>query len=109
MATLYLEQAATAARAGASLIQVYVGRVRTWYAKNPDAAVANNLSGADDPGVELARQTAALIKKEKCKAKVIAASIRDRGRGNPCKDSLLQLVCMARFQASLLAWISTTS
>lgn len=73
-----LEQAAATARAGASLMQVYVGRVRTWYAKHPEATAENNLYMAADPGVELARQTAALIKKEKCKAKVIAASIRGR-------------------------------
>lgn len=86
MPALYLEQAAAAARAGASLIQVYVGRVRTWYAKNSDAAIANNLGDVDDPGVELVRQTAALITKEKCKAKIIAASIQDRG--GPGRDPL---------------------
>ena len=73
-----IEQAAAAARAGASLIQVYVNRVRTWYSKQPrEMLVKNNLSRADDPGVELTRQISALIHNEGHKAKVIAASIRN--------------------------------
>ena len=73
-----LEQAAAAARAGASLVQTYVGRVRTWYQKRPIAAVHNHLDAASDAGIELTKQIAALIKKENLGAKVIAASVKNR-------------------------------
>ena len=73
-----LEQAAAAARAGASLVQTYVGRVRTWYQKHPIAAVHNHLDAASDAGIELTKQIAALIKKEKLATKVIAASVKNR-------------------------------
>ena len=73
-----LEQAAAAARAGASLVQTYVGRVRTWYQKHPVAAVHNHLDAASDAGIELTKQIAALIKKEKLATKVIAASVKNR-------------------------------
>ena len=73
-----LEQAAAAARAGASLVQTYVGRVRTWYRKHPVAAVHNHLADAPDAGIELTKQIAALIKKENLGAKVIAASVKNR-------------------------------
>lgn len=73
-----LEQAAAAARAGASLVQTYVGRVRTWYQKHPVAAVHNHLADAPDAGIELTKQIAALIKKENLGAKVIAASVKNR-------------------------------
>lgn len=45
-----LEQAAAAARANASLIQVYPGRVKTWYNKHPQQAVQNHLDAAENPG-----------------------------------------------------------
>ena len=71
-----VEQAAAAAAANASLIQVYVARVKTWYDNHPEEAENNNLVGVSDAGVELVRQTTALISKGGHKAKVIAASIR---------------------------------
>jgi len=73
-----LEQAAAAARAGATLIQVYVGRVRTWYKSRHEQAVKNHLGDAADPGVEFVRQTCAFIKSNGLKSKVIAASVRGR-------------------------------
>jgi transaldolase len=73
-----LEHAAAAARAGATLVQVYVGRVRTWYQKRPIAAVHNNLDRAADAGVELVKQVSALIKKEGLKTKVMAASVKNK-------------------------------
>ena len=72
-----LEQVTAAARAGASLVQTYVGRVRTWYQKHPIAAVHNHLDAASDAGIELTKQIAALIKKEKLATKVIAASVKN--------------------------------
>ena len=73
-----LEQAAAAARAGASLVQTYVGRVRTWYQKHPVSLVHNHLADASDSGIELVKQIAALIKKENLDTKVIAASVKNR-------------------------------
>ena len=73
-----LEQAAAAARAGASLVQVYVGRVRTWYQKHPIAAVHNNLGDAPDTGIELVKQISALIRAENLHTKTIAASVKNK-------------------------------
>ena len=55
---------------------MYAGRVKTWYDSRPDEAKRNHLDGADDAGVQLVRQTAALVKRDGRKAKIIAASIR---------------------------------
>ena len=89
-----LEQAAAAARADATLIQVYVARVSTWYAKHPEALVSGRMSSAgsnddddaeDDminPGVQLVRQISTLVRKEHYKTKIIAASVRGRGRAH---------------------------
>ena len=46
---------------GASVVQTYVGRVRTWYARHPVALAHNNLADAPDAGIELARQMCALF------------------------------------------------
>lgn len=73
-----LEQAAAAARAGAALVQVYVGRTRTWYQKHPIAAVHNNLGDAPDAGIELVKQVVSLIRDEGLSAKVIAASVKSK-------------------------------
>lgn len=40
-----VEQAAAAARADATLVQVYVARIRTWYAKHPDALLSSRMRG----------------------------------------------------------------
>lgn len=95
-----VEQAAAAARADATLVQVYVARIRTWYAKHPDALLSSRMRGTGsagdgnsgsgseserfedetvvDPGVQLVRQISALVRNENYKAKVIASSVRGR-------------------------------
>ena len=45
-----VEQAAAAARADATLVQVYVARIRTWYAKRPDALLSSRMRGTGSAG-----------------------------------------------------------
>ena len=72
-----LEHAAAATRAGASVVQTYVGRVRTWYARHPVALAHNNLADAPDAGIELARQMCALFREEGRGTKLVAASVKN--------------------------------
>ena len=57
-----LEHAAAATRAGASVVQTYVGRVRT-VRQTSRRARAHNLADAPDAGIELARQMCALFRR----------------------------------------------
>ena len=64
-------------RAGANLVQTYVGRVRVWYQKHPVAAVHNHLdAGRRTLGSSSPSRSAALI--EEKRAKVIAASVKTK-------------------------------
>ena len=73
-----LEQAAAFGRAGATVVQLYVGRLQAWYKKHPVHQLSNKLHEASNHGVEFVRQVKATFKNESLDTKIIASSVLDR-------------------------------
>ena len=73
-----LEQAAAFGRAGATVVQLYVGRLQAWYKKHPVHQLSNNLHEASNHGIEFVRQVKATFKNESIDTKIIASSVLDR-------------------------------
>ncbi|CAA2964455.1 probable transaldolase [Olea europaea subsp. europaea] len=72
-------QAAAAAQAGASVIQIFVGRLRDWarnHTGDPDIETA--LRKGEDPGLILVTKAYNYIHKYKHKSKLMAAAIRNK-------------------------------
>jgi transaldolase len=74
-----LTQAAAFGRAGATAIQVYVGRTQAWYRNHPVHQLSNGLHGSDNhQGVEFVRHVKTTFTNESLDTKIIASSINDR-------------------------------
>jgi len=74
-----LTQAAAFGRAGATAIQVYVGRTQAWYRNHPVHQLSNGLHGSDKAqGVEFVRHVKTTFTNESLDTKIIASSINDR-------------------------------
>ncbi|XP_042021224.1 transaldolase-like isoform X1 [Salvia splendens] len=72
-------QAAAAAQAGASIIQIFVGRLRDWARNHTgDSEVEAALSKGEDPGLALVTKTYNYIHKYGHKSKLMAAAIRNK-------------------------------
>ncbi|CAA6666812.1 unnamed protein product [Spirodela intermedia] len=72
-------QAAAAAQAGASVIQIFVGRVRDWartHSGDPEIEAARKKG--DDPGLSLVTKTYNYIHKYGHKSKLMAAAVRNK-------------------------------
>ncbi|KAJ6393867.1 hypothetical protein OIU77_023158 [Salix suchowensis] len=72
-------QAAAAAQAGASVIQIFVGRLRDWsrnHADDPEIEAA--LKRGEDPGLALATKAYNYIHKYGYKSKLMAAAVRNK-------------------------------
>ncbi|XP_020595384.1 uncharacterized protein LOC110035498 [Phalaenopsis equestris] len=72
-------QAAAAAQAGASVIQIFVGRIRDWarnHSADPEIEAARK--GGQDPGLALVIKTYNYIHKYGYKSKLMAAAIRNK-------------------------------
>ena len=74
-----LTQAAAFGRAGATAVQVYVGRTQAWYRNHPVHQLSNGLHGSDNhQGVEFVRHVKTTFTNESLDTKIIASSINDR-------------------------------
>jgi transaldolase len=74
-----LTQAAAFGRAGATAVQVYVGRTQAWYRNHPVHQLSNGLHGSDKAqGVEFVRHVKTTFTNESLDTKIIASSINDR-------------------------------
>ncbi|XP_057773580.1 uncharacterized protein LOC130992833 isoform X1 [Salvia miltiorrhiza] len=72
-------QAAAAAQAGASVIQIFVGRLRDWARNHTgDLEVEAALRRGEDPGLALVTKTYNYIHKYGHKSKLMAAAIRNK-------------------------------
>ncbi|XP_073052060.1 uncharacterized protein [Primulina eburnea] len=72
-------QAAAAAQAGASVIQIFVGRLRDWARSHADdPEVGNALRRGEDPGLALVTKAYNYIHKYGHKSKLMAAAIRNK-------------------------------
>lgn len=72
-------QAAAAAQAGASVIQIFVGRLRDWSRKNSgDPEIDAALQKGEDPGLALVTKTYNYIHKYGYKSKLMAAAVRNK-------------------------------
>ncbi|KAL2472001.1 Aldolase superfamily protein [Abeliophyllum distichum] len=72
-------QAAAAAQAGASVIQIFVGRLRDWARNHTgDPEVENALRRGEDPGLALVTKAYNYIHKYGHKSKLMAAAIRNK-------------------------------
>ncbi|XP_042025146.1 transaldolase-like isoform X2 [Salvia splendens] len=72
-------QAAAAAQAGASIIQIFVGRLRDWARNHTgDSEVDAALNKGEDPGLTLVTKTYNYIHKYGHKSKLMAAAIRNK-------------------------------
>ncbi|URE09562.1 hypothetical protein MUK42_04844 [Musa troglodytarum] len=72
-------QAAAAAQAGASVIQIFVGRIRDWarnHSGDPEIEVA--CRNGEDPGLALVKKTYNYIHKYGHKSKLMAAAVRNK-------------------------------
>ncbi|KAJ6426857.1 hypothetical protein OIU84_022446 [Salix udensis] len=72
-------QAAAAAQAGASVIQIFVGRLRDWsrnHSDDPEIEAA--LKRGEDPGLALATKVYNYIHKYGYKSKLMAAAVRNK-------------------------------
>ncbi|XP_058221940.1 uncharacterized protein LOC131331975 isoform X2 [Rhododendron vialii] len=72
-------QAAAAAQAGASVIQIFVGRLRDWarhHSGDPEIEAA--LKRGEDPGVALVTKAYNYIHKHGYKSKLMAAAVRNK-------------------------------
>jgi len=72
-------QAAAAAQAGSSVIQIFVGRVRDWARNHSgDKEIESALARGEDPGIALATKAFNYIHKHGHKSKLVAAAIRNK-------------------------------
>lgn len=72
-------QAAAAAQAGASVIQLFVGRVRDWARNNSgDIEIESAVQKGEDPGVALVTRAYNYVHKHGLKTKLMAAAIRNK-------------------------------
>ncbi|PIN26675.1 Transaldolase [Handroanthus impetiginosus] len=72
-------QAAAAAQAGASVIQIFVGRLRDWARNHSgDSEVETALRRGEDPGLALVTKAYNYIHKYGYKSKLMAAAIRNK-------------------------------
>ncbi|GAA0160921.1 aldolase [Lithospermum erythrorhizon] len=72
-------QAAAAAQAGASVIQIFVGRLRDWARNHTgDAEIETAVGRGDDPGLTLVTKAYNYIQKNGYKSKLMAAAIRNK-------------------------------
>lgn len=72
-------QAAAAAQAGASVIQIFVGRLRDWARNHSgDAVLEAALKRGEDPGIALVTKTYNYIHKYGHKSKLMAAAVRNK-------------------------------
>jgi len=72
-------QAAAAAQAGASVIQIFVGRLRDWARHHSDdPEVDTALKRGEDPGVALVTKAYNYIHKHGYKSKLMAAAVRNK-------------------------------
>ncbi|XP_072968186.1 uncharacterized protein [Typha angustifolia] len=72
-------QAAAAAQAGASVIQIFVGRLRDWarnHSGDPELEAA--IRNGEDPGLALVKKTYNYIHKYGHKSKLMAAAVRNK-------------------------------
>lgn len=78
-------QCKAAAQAGASVVQLYVGRVRDWHATHPNFPKGggpredSGLVSEVDPGRELVKKCFNLCRRHHAKTKVMAAGVRTKG------------------------------
>ncbi|KAG7956877.1 hypothetical protein I3843_11G146500 [Carya illinoinensis] len=72
-------QAAAAAQAGASVIQIFVGRIRDW-ARNhsDDPEIESAIKRGEDPGLALVSKAYNYIHKNGYKSKLMAAAVRNK-------------------------------
>ncbi|OAY59982.1 transaldolase [Manihot esculenta] len=72
-------QAAAAAQAGASVIQIFVGRIRDWARNHSgDPEIDAALKRGEDPGLSLVTKAYNYIHKYGHKSKVMAAAVRNK-------------------------------
>ncbi|PIA50138.1 hypothetical protein AQUCO_01300698v1 [Aquilegia coerulea] len=72
-------QAAAAAQAGASVIQIFVGRLRDWARNHSgDAEIEAALARGEDPGLSLVTKAYNYIHKYGYKSKLMAAAVRNK-------------------------------
>ncbi|CAN7020373.1 unnamed protein product [Brassica rapa subsp. trilocularis] len=72
-------QAAAAAQAGASVIQIFVGRLRDWARNHSgDAEIETAVKSGEDPGLALVRRSYNYIHKYGYKSKLMAAAVRNK-------------------------------
>ncbi|KAL5728217.1 transaldolase [Ranunculus cassubicifolius] len=72
-------QAAAAAQAGASVIQIFVGRLRDWARKHSgDPEIEAAIGRGEDPGLSLVNKTYNYIHKYGHKSKLMAAAVRNK-------------------------------
>ncbi|OAY71239.1 Transaldolase [Ananas comosus] len=72
-------QAAAAAQAGASVIQIFVGRIRDWARNHSgDPEIEAALKNGEDPGLALVKKTYNYIHKYGHKSKLMAAAVRNK-------------------------------
>ncbi|CAI0413717.1 unnamed protein product [Linum tenue] len=72
-------QAAAAAQAGASVIQIFVGRLRDWARNHSgDPEIEAALKRGEDPGLALVTKTYNYIHKYGHKSKLMAAAVRNK-------------------------------
>lgn len=72
-------QAAAAAQAGASVIQIFVGRLRDWARNHSgDVEIEAALGRGEDPGLSLVTKTYNYIHKYGHKSKLMAAAVRNK-------------------------------
>ncbi|CBI25778.3 hypothetical protein VitviT2T_002172 [Vitis vinifera] len=72
-------QAAAAAQAGASVIQIFVGRVRDWARNHSgDPEIEAALKRGEDPGLALVTKAYNYIHKHGYKSKLMAAAVRNK-------------------------------
>lgn len=72
-------QAAAAAQAGASVIQIFVGRIRDWARNHSgDAEIEASIKRGEDPGLALVTKTYNYIHKYGHKSKLMAAAVRNK-------------------------------
>lgn len=72
-------QAAAAAQAGASVIQIFIGRLRDWSRSNSgDVEIEETIRKGEDPGITLVRKAYNYIHKHGLKSKLMAAAVRNK-------------------------------
>nr|VDD42297.1 unnamed protein product [Brassica oleracea] len=72
-------QAAAAAQAGASVIQIFVGRLRDWARNHSgDTEIETAVKSGEDPGLALVRRSYNYIHKYGYKSKLMAAAVRNK-------------------------------